>query len=372
MTEQSDSNKIRDEIVEGEIIAEFGDDTLMNLPALEKDRHESIGTARIEDVPKDSGRRQILVRLMMGGAAALALGGSAALLLNRREEPSVIILPNGAAITNQGSVDVAKLVQQISDLQDTLKQATTERDQLKAQLAKLTVDYQQIKPILDKAQALNALWKSMDEIGIDDLLRAALAVLEGSLMGVMLVVVALQTGVKDGQAALDYITNNLPKPQLGMKWLSTQMTSLSKSLDDIALHVQQAIDPVQPYAQLISNFVVWVLNQLPFNIGAKARAGLEGMQSVIAGLPDLVNGVTQDVLDPLAVWFGGDPLRNLSGILLTPLSDRVVKPATNLVTRMDSFNNSFKDLLADPMSDALSRRSEIRAQIQKLENTTSG
>jgi len=361
-----------DNIIEGEVIAEFRDDTLMNLPSLEKDRQESISTPKIAENTEDNSRRQLIVRLLMGGAAALALGGSAALLLNREDKPGVVVLPNGAQVSGENSVNVAQLVKQIADLQQSLESVTIERDQVKAQFAELTTQWQAIKPQLELAQALNDLWKSLDDIGLDDLLNAALSTLTTVFGGVMGVVGLLQTGITEGQSALDYVSTNFPRPQSGIQWLSSQIALLSKSLNDLAAQVQQAVEPVQPYAQMIGNFVVWVLDQLPFNIGAKARAGLEGMQGIIAGLPALVEGISNDVLEPLAIWFGSDPLRNLSGILLDPIKAKVIDPTRDLLTKVLNFNDSFEKLLITPCNDALARRAGIRAQINSLEGQNPG
>lgn len=368
MTEQSEFKRRKSEdIVEGEVVSELIDDTLMNLPEASRDSHPSIEAPRIESDIPDAGRRQFITRLAIGGVAALALGGSAAMLLNRRDQPGVVILPNGSSVDGANSFNAAQLVTQLGDLQTQLSQVTGERDQLRTQVDDLTSQLEQVKPLLNEAQALNALWRSLDEIGLDNLVVTALTTLGGLISAVVAISDILQPGLNTAKAAVDYVTNNFSGPQSGIRWLGSQVTLLSKTLDDLARSFEAAVQPIQPYAQLVTNFVEWVLNQLPFNIGSKARSGMQGMESIISGLPDLVSGIASDVLDPLAVWFGSDPLQNLTGVLLAPVLDKVIIPAQDMVNNVVSLNQSFEGDVNKPATDAVQRRAEIRKQIQELE-----
>ena len=355
------------EIVDGEVVGELIDDTLMNLPDTEGAARPSIESPRVAPEAADPGRRQFLTRIAIGGAAALALGGSAALLLNKRDPSSVVILPNGSSADGASSLDVAQLVQQISDLQAQLTSVTGERDQLQTQVNMLNSQVQQIKPLLDEAQALNALWASLDEVGLDSILQTALSVLGGLFAGVKAVAALIQPAIADIKSTLDFVTTNLPKPEAGIRWLSVQVTSLGKAIDDLAKSIETAVQPVQPYAQLVTNFVDWVLNQLPFNIGAKARAGLQGMQSIVGTLPTFLSGISSDVLNPLASWFGSDPLQSLKGIVFSPVIDKLIIPTQDMLNKISSLNDTYESDLNMPGSDALQKRETIRGQIRELE-----
>lgn len=360
--------KPKQEIIDGEIIAEFRDETLMNLPKLPEEEAEQkekpappapIAPPPVQE-PVDTGRRQFFVRLAIGGATALALGGSAALLLQGRREPSVVVLPNGAQVDVDGSLDVAALVQQIADLQQNMAVVTAERDQYKSDLARVVAK-------LEEAEKLNALYKQLDDIGLDDLLDGALSVVSAALTAVLGVVGLVTTGLADGEKRLNGLATNFPGPQSGIIWLQGQIDKLADSIDQLGKQVQAAVEPVEPYTQMIADFVLWVLERLPFGAGAKAKAGLEGMQAVISFLPDLVSGVKTTVLVPLADWFGKDSKRNLLGILVDPLIDGMLKPAQDMMAKFDIFQTDYADMLATPAQEALTQRAAIREQIRQLQ-----
>jgi hypothetical protein len=303
----------------------------------------------------------------MGGVAALALGGSAALLVQSRRKPSVVVLPNGTEVDVDGSVDVGTLAKQVAQLQDELAAVTAERDQYRRDLANASSDPDELRVQLSEAQHLNDLWQQLDDIGLDDLLGGALGVVGAGLAAVLAVVDLLRAGLTEGENRLDTFVANFTGPQDGIAWLQRQLDGLSGNLDQLAEQVQEAIEPVEPYAEMIANFVLWVLERLPFGVGAKAKAGLEGMQAIITGLPALVSGIADKVFVPLADWFGEDTDRNLLGILASPLSEKLFKPAQDILTKIGSFQSDYEDKLATPVQAALAQRADIRDQIRQAQ-----
>jgi hypothetical protein len=362
--------KRQDEVVDGEIIAELPDETLVTLPPVRDDRSEHLGIPKIkpEDEPVDAGRRQLLIRLGIGGAAALALGGSAALLLsNNGGDQRVVVLPNGAQVNGDGTLDVAQLVKQIDQLQTDLASTKTERDSLSTQLQAANTELTDMRPALQSAQALITLWQQLDAIGIDDLLTPALQVALTAFTAVQAVSTTLQTGITDVQAAIDQFIKQLPGPKAGLQWLQSQVQALATSLTNLGTQVQQAVEPVQPYAQMIANFITWILERLPFGVGDKAKAGLDAMNAIVGGLPAVVDGINQQVMDPLIVWFGDDQVRNVYGLLLDPVSKKLLDPARGIQTQLASFADSFQNKLVTPAQTALDQRAAIRKQIAELQ-----
>jgi len=365
--------KRKEDVVDGEIVAELPDETLFSLPNVRDDRTENLGIPSVQtgDEAPDAGRRQLLIRLAVGGAAALALGGSAALLWgsNSGGEQKVVVLPNGSQVKSDGTLDVAQLVQQIDQLQTELASTKTERDSLTTQLAACNKQLSDLRPATQATQALLTLWQQLDAVGIDDLLTPALAVVVTAFTAVQTVADGLGAGITDVQGAIDQFGKALPQPSAGLQWLQGQVQALSTNLTNLGTQVQQAVEPVQPYAQMITNFVGWVLDRLPFGIGDKAKAGMDAMNGIVGDLPALVDGVNQQVLNPLIVWFGDDNTRNLTGILLDPVTNKLLAPARSIQTQLATFADSFQNKLVTPTQNALDQRAKIRKQIAEIQQT---
>lgn len=366
--QQEGRPKRQDEVVDGEIVAELPDETLFSLPPVRDERSENLGIPKIESEQVDSGRRQLLIRLAVGGAAALALGGSAALLLsnNKGGDQRVVILPNGAQVSGDGTLDVAELVKQIDKLQTDLTTVTADRDSLKTQLQTCNDELTKLRPQSQSTQALLTLWEQLDAIGIDDLLTGALSTAVAAFTGVLAVADALDTGISDVQTAIDNFIKALPGPKAGLQWLQSQIQALSTNLQTLSSQVQQAVEPAQPYAQMITNFVSWVLERLPFGVGDKAKAGLDTMNLLVGGLPAIVDGVNQQVMNPLIVWFGEDQVRNIYGVLLDPVAKKLMDPARAVQSKVASFKDAFQNKLVTPAQSALDQRAAIRKQIADI------
>lgn len=368
MTEEE--RKDEEEIVEGEIVAEYSD-TMLNLPAVPGEEDDA-GEEASEEAVADPGRRGFVGRVLLGGAAAAALGGSAALLYNsqlRAQVPRTVIIPTGTQIE---SADVTTLITQIGEMDAALKAITADRDRLRGELDEANGDLVELRAQLDAAidqiaryQGLNRLWQQLDDIGLDDLLNTALRIVNGALATAMSVIDLLRAGLTAGQTSVDNFVAMLPGPQDGIRWLQRQISTLATNLNWLSEQVQEAIEPVEPFTRLIADFVLWVLNRLPFGVGSRARAGLEAMQSVVTGLPDLVAGVNTSVLDPLADWFGQSEARNLNGILLTPVTQNVFDPARSAVEKVVELEKTYKEELADPAQDAIAARATLRSQIRE-------
>ncbi len=362
---QADREKKQD-VIDGEIVAEFSDGTLLNLPSIPAE--EDTASDRQKGVI-DSTRRGFVLRLLLGGAAALTLGGSAALIYDqrRRREPQVVILPNGTSID---SSDVSGLVSRIAELEEQVAKITAERDQLISDLTRSSSDLEDARAqladalaLIEEYQGLLDLWQQLDDIGLDTLLEMALGVVSGALSTLLGLIAVLNTGLRDARAVLGSFVAALPGPQQGIQWLRQQVDALAESLEWLATQVQQAVEPIEPFSEMIASFVIWVLERLPFGIGAKARAGMEAMEQVVAGLPSLIEGVNTSVLDPLVDWFGEDERRSLSGILLNPIVEGVFGPAQDVLDSAAAYETTYNLTLADPARQALADRAAIREQI---------
>jgi hypothetical protein len=369
----TDLNNHTEDIVDGEIVAEYTDQTMLNLDDLAAQDESLYDTQDSLQAVPDQQRRNFLTRLLMGSVAAAALGGSAALLYDqqRRGRPQVVVLPNG---DETDGASVGAPVAQDDSIQAALTAMTADRDRLSTELDQANAEMGDLRVQLSDALAeledlrrINNLWQMLDDVGLDGVVEAALEAAGGALAGVMIVISTLGTGIAIVQSLLNGFTSLLPGPQAGIRWLRQQSSGLATSLDWLAEQVQEAIEPAASFAALIADFVLWVLDRLPFGIGNQARAGMEAMELVVSDLPGLVQGITDDVLDPLAEWFSDDDEENLVGTLLNPIEDKLLEPARTARDKVEAFETVFEDELATPLRDALTQRRALRDELQQAQ-----
>lgn len=361
-----------DEIIDGEIIGEYGSETFLNLPKVPD--ADDIAAAKAASVKADNSRRDFMLRLLVGGASALALGGSGALWINQQQKNAnrtEVILPYGTNPSPDQPANMAELMQRIAALEYDLAAMTAARDQAISDLNVSATEVNELRAQLDAAlaqltdaQGVNALWQALDDVGLDNIVATALAVVGGALVGAMEVLAVAQTGLVAAQTAIQKFLASIPGPRDGIRWLSERVTALSNDLDWLAQQVQEAVQPAQSFTSLIAQFVIWVLDRLPFGVGDDAKAGLEAMQSVINTLPDTISGIEDDVLNPLADWFSNSNTKSISAILIDPVQQRGINTANDLVNEVNTFKTSYDENFAVPAQAALAKRAEIRSEIQ--------
>ncbi len=348
------------QIVDGEVLAEYDDHTLLNLPSVPDDTNEQ--QSDIEDTqPSAPGRRQFMLNLLLGGGAAVALGGSAAFYAaSRQTEPTMVVMPNGAEFDPNDSTDVARLAERLAIVEAELETVTAERDQLSLEL-------DDARRALVDVQQLNALWNRHDEVGIDTLLAGGLAVLAAGFGNLLTLVTNVLDGVERGGEVITAFIEALPGPADGIRWLTRQVLALSNGLNTLAQTVEDIVESENSVVSMLAEFVIWLMDKLPFGAGNSAKAGLEAMQSLINELPTMVDRVNSDVLNPLADWLGDDDNVNFTGILLRPIEQFVIEPASTLADDVSGFQETYQAEFAAPVSTALSERSTIKAEIEVLQ-----
>src|SRR5687768_4491877 len=102
-----------DDIIDGEVIGEYGSETFLNLPKVP----DAGDMAAAKVTASDNSRRDFVLRLLVGGASALALGGSGALWMNQKQQAAnrtEVILPYGTNPSPDQPTNVAELMQRIA------------------------------------------------------------------------------------------------------------------------------------------------------------------------------------------------------------------------------------------------------------------
>ena len=329
----------------------------------------SISLATQEIHPEqNTSRREFLRRLATGGGLAIGAGGVIAYIVNQRNT-TVVVLPNGEQVkvrsAEDGQDELANLVTRTVALERALSDSDAERRSLADQLAAAQAEIDTMSQQRDGLLSLVGLYEALEEIGLDGIIDAGLALLESPLEAARNLVGLLESGIAIGLGALADLAEAIPSPQEGLIWLKGEVSALLINLDALKDRIEDVIEPIEPFTTLVINFILDVLNKLPFGLGNPARGGLETIQSIVTGLPLLADGVTSDVLDPLDTMFSQDNRTNLTGTLINPLQDDLIDPAGNTVEALNTLDQTYQNELMAPVQSALGERAAIRTQIEE-------
>jgi hypothetical protein len=329
-------------------------------------------TPRLEDIEAGASRRVFLRRLVVGGSLALGAGGVVAYLVDR-DNTTVMVLPNGDAVEVPTGTEVDEtmnLINELAALREELSASDAARRDAESQLSNAQAEIARLNDENSGLLSLVGLYEALEAIGLDDLVAVGFATIGAGMVAARQLISLLEKGVGKGITILDEFAEHFPTPQEGLVWLAGQLSALIINLQTLTARIEEAIEPIEDFAQEVAEFIVSVLRRLPF--GHSFAGGLETMQTIVGGLPTMVADIRTGVLDPLDEWFGQNNQTNLLGTLVNPMEEELIGPADDIVTSFGELDDSYQSDLLTPVQGALDERATIRQQIEAQRAQLSG
>ena len=203
-------------------------------------------------------RRTFLRRMAVGGGLALGVGGVAAYFVNQ-ERTTVVILPNGDAVSVPVGTDVDEtldLINQLAALKEALAESDQERRTLSEQLAAAQAEIEQLQEDHDGLLSLVGLYEALEEIGLDDILSTGFVAVGAGMATARGLIGLLETGITQGLSALEDFVESIPGPQAGLIWLKGELSALLINLQNLAERIEDVIEPIESFATLVTEFIL--------------------------------------------------------------------------------------------------------------------
>ncbi len=342
-----------------------------------------------DDASPTSSRRRFLIQAAGVTAAGLALGGGAAWAKGRADEAASAeaavadLQAQLAAASNAGAVldvSAATLQQQLAALQSQLAATSSQNAQLAAALSAsqkeatdvkglLAATQEQLTAALDqlgKFKTLIGLYDQLEGIGLDTLVRDGLAALAAGLATVLGWTSLLNDGVQLAQVLIDNFEKLLPDFHAAMTWLGAQIVNFKLGLYAVETAAKRTIaEALNGLTEVFGGFVNFVLDHLPFNIGENVRTTLTATQTLLVAVDTAAADMSGQVLDKITKYVNEGP-QSWQRTLITPLRNKLLAPATQLLGALGEANTTFTAALSDPVTAALESRVQVRAKIEAL------
>jgi hypothetical protein len=334
-------------------------------------------------------RRRLLLKALGLGAAGLAAGGAAAWVKGDLDDAAAAGLTLADTRQQLDQANAAKaalalsyatLQTQSSSLQTQLSSATTQNTQLanavnaaqqqaadlKAKLDATTAALSAANDRLSQSKQLIDLYHQLDGVGLDNLVAAGLGAVSGALSSIAGPAGLLRAGVDAAHNLLTDFENTLPGFSDSMAWLGQQVVKTKVALWAVETAAQQAANStLSGVTAVFGGFVGFVLDHLPFNIGANVRATLNEVQSLLTGVTDMANQAPDQVMLKITHYVDDTP-QGWRQALITPLRAGTLTPADQVLIAVSGANDAFKTSLHDPATGALQQRQTIRQQIEQF------
>ena len=211
---------------------------------------------------------------------------------------------------------------------------------------------------------LVALYEQLDGADLGGVVENGLGVVGQKIGELLGGVPALALGLDGGQLALSEIEAHIPLLDNGRQWLGVQAEKMRGFYGDVETWLQQAVDRVGNFLELLAEWFAGLRRWLPFGAGEKAAGVMSALTALLAETPGTIAGLDTNIAQPLDVWLqriDGEPA--LTRRLVRPLRDEVIGRARTTADQANQVGALFEEQLAGPSRAAIGNRAALRQAI---------
>jgi exonuclease VII small subunit len=289
-------------------------------------------------------RRQAVAAL---GAGVLVAGGAAALAATEA--------------ANWAKQDAALALQ---DLELELDALRKQNEQAQLQLSEAQRQLAAANVQLEIYKGLVGLFDTLDQIGLDAIIGAALNAYAGTLAALEAGVDALKAGIVTVENALDNFENTFASIRGALTAAENALANVGALLKNAQELVAQATTPILPFVDGARKFFDDLLGKIPFGAGESARQTLNGIVGLIAGVPAALTEIESGLFRTLREgWFTEDNARTVEATLTKPIINGLLEPLRKFLEQVDAALNGWEAQVAKPVNHALAQRAVVQKQI---------
>ena len=267
------------------------------------------------------------------------------------------------AQADQWQSELAAASTQNAQLAGAVSASQQEASDLKTKLAALQTTLDASNQRVAHGGELLGLYGQLEGVGLDGVVSNGLGVMAGALAGLAGPAMLLRAGLDLAQGLLTGFEQVLPDFNAAMAWLGEQVVKLKVGLWAVESSAQQtANSALSGLAAAFGGFAGFVLDHLPFNIGANVRATLGAVQTLLTHTTEMTDAAPDKVLLKISKHVDDGP-QNWTHTLVAPLREKTLAPADQVLAGLNSAGDAFQNSLKGPASTALAQRQALREQI---------
>jgi hypothetical protein len=219
-------------------------------------------------------------------------------------------------------------------------------------------------------KGLGGLYDTLDNIGIDSIVGAALSAYKGTLNALGAGVNALREGIVNAENALDNFENAFAGIRGALTAAENAWANVNALLKNVQTLIAQASSPILPFVDQARKFFDDLLSKIPFGAGESARQTLNGITGLIVSIPVALDSLDDGLFRVLREgWFSDDNARTLEATLTKPIISNVLQPAREFLEHVERTLDAWETQVAQPLNAALAQRKIVQAQIADYKKT---
>ena len=247
--------------------------------------------------------------------------------------------------------------QQLQDLQFQMTELRAKNDEAQKQLVAAQLQIEIYK-------GLTGLYDTLDKIGMDSIVGAALGAYKTSLDALQGAVNLLREGIVSAENALDNFENAFASIRAALTSAESAWANVGALLKNAQELVAQATSPILPFVDQARRFFDDLLGKIPFGAGEGARQAINGIIGLMVAVPSALDALDDGLFRTLRDgWFSEDSARNLEATLAKPISQNVLAPARKFLEQVENVLDDWEAQVAKPINTALAQREIVMKQI---------
>lgn len=247
--------------------------------------------------------------------------------------------------------------QQLQDLQFQMTELRAKNDEAQKQLVAAQLQIEIYK-------GLTGLYDTLDKIGIDSIVGAALGAYKTSLDALQGAVNLLREGIVSAENALDNFENAFASIRAALTSAESAWANVGALLKNAQELVAQATSPILPFVDQARRFFDDLLGKIPFGAGEGARQAINGIIGLMVAVPSALDALDDGLFRTLRDgWFSEDSARNLEATLAKPITQNVLAPARKFLEQVENVLDDWEAQVAKPINTALAQREIVMKQI---------
>lgn len=231
----------------------------------------------------------------------------------------------------------------------------------------------QLETRIRRLEAELTIYRSLERVGIDHLIRALLDTYDRFWPPVRAAVAGLQRDVKTVEEALTRFEGGLGILRNVTKTLGEAFAALEGKLQGVQTVLSEVIRRTGPVGETVAGFLAWLLSKIPFGIGVggNVKQANDSLTELVAGVPTLVGDARTQLLSPLqADWLATAGGEGIQGRLFDPLRQKVFAPLSAQLEQFVRMATAWENETAKPLRDALAQRQDLQRKLAQLDDVT--
>lgn len=210
------------------------------------------------------------------------------------------------------------------------------------------------------------LYERLENVGLDDIVTAAMSAVGAALRGLEAGVKLLRDGIQLVDEVLARFEALAPLLRSGLRIVEGLVHAIAERLEALRALVSEILGRAEPLADGLGGLFSNLLDLLPLGVGERIRAVLTNIQELFGKLPGMIEAFQTWLFGPLrADWFPEEEGTGIEFSLFGPIRSRLLQPLASFLDDVVRVLDRWESEMVGPVQTALDQRQAIRQEISQ-------